>query len=425
MQIRIASKNKLQGRVQVPGDKSISHRAIMFGALARGRTVVRGFLRGEDCLSTVSCFRSLGIEIRDDGEFLEIIGQGLHGLKEPESFLNTGNSGTTTRLLLGILAGQKFYSVLAGDKSLCSRPMGRVIKPLSAMGAKIYGRRENTLAPLTVLPAELIPGDYALPVASAQVKSALLLAGMYADGVSSVIEPYLSRDHSERMLRSFGAELEISGLKVQIKGHPKLTGQEITVPGDISSAAFFLVAGAVAEKAEIVLTNVGLNQTRTGIIDVLKAMGADIEILREETIAGEPTGDILVRNSSLHGVNVRGEMIPRLIDEIPILAVAAALAEGETVISDAAELRVKETDRIAAVVAELKKMGADITEKPDGMIIHGGQPLHGAECETYHDHRMAMALAVAGLNADGETVINGAECAAVSFPDFFVLLKDL
>ncbi|MGM9571500.1 MAG: 3-phosphoshikimate 1-carboxyvinyltransferase [bacterium] len=425
MQIKIAPKNKLQGRVQVPGDKSISHRAIMFGALAKGRTVVRGFLRGEDCLSTVSCFRSLGIEIRDDGELLEITGQGLHGLKEPECLLNTGNSGTTTRLLLGILAGQNFYSVLAGDQSLCSRPMGRVIKPLSAMGAKIYGRQNNTLAPLTVLPAELIPSDYALPVASAQVKSALLLAGMYADGVSSVTEPYLSRDHSERMLRSFGAELETSGLKVQIKGHPKLTGQEITVPGDISSAAFFLVAGAAAEKAEIVLTNVGLNPTRTGIIDVLKAMGADIEILREETIAGEPTGDILVKNSSLHGVNIGGEMIPRLIDEIPILAVAAALADGETVISDAAELRVKETDRIAAVVAELRKMGADITEKPDGMIIRGGQPLHGAECATYHDHRMAMALAVAGLNADGETVINGAECAAVSFPEFFALLKEL
>lgn len=425
MELVIQPKNNLRGKIEMPGDKSISHRSIMLGALSHGKTRVRGFLKGEDCLSTIACFRMMGIEIEEEDQEIIVHGQGLNGLKEPIDVLNAGNSGTTTRLLLGILSGQKFYSVLTGDSSLRSRPMARVINPLKEMGANIFARQENRLAPVTILPGDLQSIDYTLPVASAQVKSALLLAGLYSSGITAVTEPEKSRDHTERMLKAFGGEVEVEELTVRVKPGANLEGQEVTVPGDISSAAFFLVAGAIIPGSEIVLENVGLNPTRTGILEVLKEMGADIEILQEKEIAGEPVGDLLVRSSSLHGTTIEGAIIPRLIDEVPILAVAAAVAQGETVIKDAKELRVKETDRIKAMVEELGKMGVDIEERPDGMVIRGGKGLKGALCQSYDDHRVAMSLAVAGLVAKGETKIEDSQCIAISFPNFTSLLLGL
>jgi len=425
MELRIQAKKNLQGKIRVPGDKSISHRSIMFGALSQGITKVKGFLHGEDCLSTIACFRNLGIEIVEAGEEILIHGRGLQGLQEPQDILNAGNSGTTTRLLLGILAGQKFYSVLTGDSSLRSRPMGRVINPLKQMGAVIQGRKNNTLAPLTVLPASLQAINYHSPVASAQVKSALLLAGLYAKGQTTVTEPYKSRDHTERMLRSFGAQISVDGLAVTIEGFPQLEGQEIEVPGDISSAAFFLVAAAITPGSELILENVGLNPTRTGILEVLQQMGAQIEIIEQREVAGEPVGDLLVKYSTLKGITIEGEIIPSLIDEIPILAVAGAVAEGETLIRDAQELRVKETDRIAVMVEQLRKIGVDIEEREDGMLIRGGQPLKGGLCNSAYDHRVAMSLAVAGLVAEKETMIENAECIAISFPNFTKIFFDL
>jgi len=425
MRLVVHPKNNLRGVVRVPGDKSISHRSIMFGALAQGKTIVKGFLRGADCLSTVACFRALGIQIEDLGETMVVHGRGLDGLQEPVDIMDAGNSGTTTRLMLGILAGQKFYSVITGDPSIRKRPMGRVTKPLTQMGAKIYGRDENTLAPLTIVPSNLKPTEYNLPIASAQVKSAILLAGLYTDGVTTITEPHKSRDHTERMLKGFGADLEVDGLAVRIKGGADLRGQEIVVPGDISSAAFFLVAGAITKGSEIVLENVGLNPTRTGIIDALRSMGADLEVLNEMEVAGEPIGDLRIRGSRLKGITIGGEIIPRLIDEIPILAIAAAAAEGETVIKDAQELRVKETDRIRVMVEQLKRMGADVEEREDGMIIRGGRPLRGALCHSAHDHRVAMSMAVAGLIAEGETIVEEAQYIDISFPGFAEMLFNL
>lgn len=425
MRLVVQPKNSLRGTIRVPGDKSISHRSIMFGALAQGTTTVKGFLRGADCLSTVACFKALGVEIEDLGETILVHGKGLQGLQEPKDILDAGNSGTTTRLMLGILAGQKFYSVITGDPSIRKRPMGRVTKPLAQMGAKIYGRNDNTLAPLTVVPSTLAPIEYELPIASAQVKSAVLLAGLYADGITVVREPEKSRDHTERMLKGFGAELEVDGLAVKVKGGPKLEGQEIIVPGDISSAAFFLVAGAITKGSEIVIENVGLNPTRTGIIDILQTMGANLEILNQKEVAGEPIGDLRIKESNLKGITIGGEIIPRLIDEIPILAVAAAAAQGETIIKDAQELRVKETDRIKVMVEQLRKMGAEVEEREDGMIIQGGKPLKGALCHSSHDHRIAMSMAVAALIAQGETIIEEAQYIDISFPDFAGILDKL
>lgn len=420
--VRVRPSQGFRGEVAVPGDKSISHRAVMFGALAEGTTRVRNFLAGEDCLSTVGCLRALGAEIElpagPEGEVV-VRGRGAAGLAEPDAVLDCGNSGTTMRLLLGILAGQPLFAVLTGDDSLRRRPMGRVAGPLRRMGAAIDGRRGGDLAPLAVRGGNLRPGEFTLPVASAQLKSALLLAGLAAPGVTAVTEPSRSRDHTERMLRHFGVPVRVEGATAVVAGPAPLTARDVDVPGDISSAAFFLVAGAIVPGSRVTLRGVGVNPTRAGIIEALRAMGAEIGLLNPREAAGEPVADIEVSSSALRGIQVGGALIPRLIDEIPALAVAAAFAEGVTEIRDAGELRIKESDRLAALARELIRLGATVEELPDGMRITGGTPLRGASCRTYRDHRMAMALAVASLAAAGETVIDDPGCAAVSFPDFW------
>lgn len=426
MELRIEPAQGFKGEVNVPGDKSISHRAAMLGAMAEGTTEIWGFLRGADCLSTICCLQQLGVEFRgvEDGP-ITVYGRGLDGLQEPAGVLDCGNSGTTMRLLLGMLAGLRGYAVLAGDASLQRRPMGRVVNPLREMGAAIWGRQGGTLAPLSVQWGNPRSIHYRSPVASAQVKSAVLLAGLHSPGNTSVTEPSPSRDHTERMLEAFGAEVHVESLTVSVAGQTPLTGRKVEVPGDISSAAFFLVAGSIVPGAEILLKGVGVNPTRTGILEVLRSMGADIQLLEQREAAGEPVADLLVKHQPLRGVTVGGEMIPRLIDEVPALAVAAAAAQGTTVIRDATELRVKESDRISAIVRELSRMGADVEELPDGLVIQGGRHLKGATCYSYDDHRMAMALAVAGLVARGETRISDAECIQVSFPDFPQVLTEL
>ncbi|MBI2843517.1 MAG: 3-phosphoshikimate 1-carboxyvinyltransferase [Armatimonadetes bacterium] len=425
-EIRVESTTGLRGEIAVPGDKSISHRAVILGSLAVGVTRVRGFLESEDCMNTVSAFRRMGIPIERTatGE-LEIHGDGLDGLKEPGDVIDIGNSGTGIRLICGVLAGQPFYSVITGDESIRNRPMGRVTKPLRQMGAQIYGRDGGNRAPLTVIGGDLKPIHYKSPVASAQVKSALLLAGLFTEGETSVTEPALSRNHTELMLRGFGADVRTNGTTATVLGRPSLQARDITVPGDISSAAYFLVAALIVPDSEITVRNVGINPTRTGVLDVLRAMGADltVENVREE--AGEPAADITARTSNLKGTEIRGETIPRLIDEIPILAVAAAAASGETVIADAQELRVKETDRIAAVASELSKFGVEIEEQPDGMVIRGGSELSGAECESHGDHRIAMSCTVAGLAARGQTLVRNTENIRTSFPGFEDIVSDL
>ncbi|OIQ08483.1 3-phosphoshikimate 1-carboxyvinyltransferase 1 [Moorella thermoacetica] len=419
MRLIIQPPPSLEGNIQPPGDKSISHRAAIIGALAEGTTVIDGFLAGADCLSTLNCLRALGVDIAGpDGGRVVVRGGGLDSLKEPETVLDAGNSGTTMRLLLGVLAGQPFYSVINGDESLRRRPMVRVTGPLRSMGAAIWGRQNGELAPLSVRGGKLEPLAYTLPVASAQVKSALLLAGLFTSGETIVTEPCRSRDHSERMLRAAGADLRVEGLRVRIRGRKPLKPLTINVPGDISAAAFFLVAGCLHPRAALTLEKVNLNPTRTGIIDVLTAMGAPLEIIPGEETAGEPAGSIRVTSGRLHGLEVGGAMIPRLIDEIPVLAVAAALAEGETLIRDAAELKVKESDRIAMVAGELARMGAEIYARPDGFRIKGVRRLRGAVVDSHGDHRLAMALAMAGLVAEGTTEVRGAECIAISYPGF-------
>ncbi|MCK8827266.1 3-phosphoshikimate 1-carboxyvinyltransferase [Natroniella acetigena] len=428
MQLKIESKSNLTGEVTVPGDKSISHRAVMLGALARGKTEVEGFLTGEDCLSTVKAFQSLGIEIDGVGtEKMTIHGKGLQGLEEADDVLDLGNSGTTMRLILGILAGQDFYSVVTGDDSLRSRPMARVTKPLAEMQAQFYGRDNANLAPITVVGGQdLAAIQYRSPVASAQVKSSILLAGLYAEGVTEVIEPAKSRDHTERMLDYFGANVEVDGLAVKVEGNPELTGQKVIVPGDISSAAFLMVAGLITADSELLIKNVGLNPTRSGVIDALEKMNADLELLNQREVNGEPITDIVVRSSQLQGTVIDGELIPLLIDEIPILAVAASQAEGKTVIKDAEELRVKETDRIDAMVKELAKLGVEVIEREDGMEIVGKQAIQGGvKCLSYDDHRVAMSLAIAGLIAEEPIIIEDAECINISFPSFEQLLTEL
>ncbi len=426
MELTINPAKSLRGQVAVPGDKSVSHRAVMFGALAEGITEIEGFLAGEDCLSTVSCLRKLGVTIDETAEgSLKVHGKGLQGLAESGEVLDVGNSGTTMRLLLGILAGQPFFSVLTGDPSIRRRPMARVTLPLAKMGARILGRQDGNLAPLGVRGGNLQPIAYESPVASAQVKSAVLLAGLYAKGVTEVNEPYVSRDHTERMLRAFGAKVERAGARVAVEGFPVLQAQNVKIPGDISSAAFFLVSGSIVRDGEIRLTNVGLNPTRDGILTVLGEMGASIRIENQAEVSGEPVGDLIVRPAELRGVRIGGSLIPRLIDEIPVLAVAAAYAHGVTEIRDAAELKVKESNRIAAAARELVKMGVRVEELSDGLKIWGGKPLQGAAAESSGDHRMAMAMAVAALGAEGVSRINGAEAAAVSFPDFFETLQRL
>lgn len=408
----------LKGTLRVPGDKSISHRAIMFGSLAEGTTTIHGFLKGADCLSTIDCFRKMGISIEEKEDTIYVHGKGLHGLHKPEETLDVGNSGTTTRLISGILAGQNFDTVLSGDASLNSRPMGRIMKPLSMMGADIISIHDTGCAPLSIKGRSLNAIHYDSPVASAQVKSCVLLAGMYSDGITSVTEPVLSRNHTEIMLNYFGAQVTSEGTTASIAPEPSLFAREITVPGDISSAAYFIAAGLLVPGSEILLKNVGINPTRDGLLRVCKDMGADITLLNVN-MDGEPTADLLVRASSLHGTTVGGEIIPTLIDEIPMIAVMAAFAEGTTVIKDAKELKVKESDRILVMAENLSRMGADITPTEDGMIIHGGKPLHGAEIDSYLDHRVAMSFAVAGLLCDGPLSIKGGDCVKISYPEFY------
>lgn len=416
---------KLTGEITIPGDKSISHRAVMFGSLARGTTRVTHFLQGADCLSTISCFRKLGIEIENTPEEILIHGKGLHGLSAPTEILDVGNSGTTTRLISGILAAQNFPVTLTGDASICKRPMKRIITPLSMMGAKITSKNGNDCAPLLIEGTKLTGIHYDSPVASAQVKSAILLAGLYADGPTSVTEPFLSRNHTELMLRAFGADVKSEGNTACICPDPSLEALEINVPGDISSAAYFIAAGLLVPNSELLIKNVGINPTRDGIIKVALEMGGNITILNERTDGGELTADLLVKSSSLHGITIEGEIIPTLIDEIPVIAVMAAAAEGKTIIKDAAELKVKESDRIAIVTENLLHMGCDITPTDDGMIILGGKPLHGGELNSYLDHRIAMSFAIAALIAEGETHMKDAECVNISYPTFYEDLRNL
>lgn len=426
MKLTINPVQKLRGVLSIPGDKSISHRAVMLGALARGITEVDNFLMGEDCLATVACFKAMGVQIEGPvAGKLTVHGVGLRGLQEPENVLDAGNSGTTTRLLMGILAGQVFCSVITGDASLRGRPMARVAGPLAEMGAVFLGRDQNNRLPMAVRGGDLKPISFQSPVASAQVKSAVLLAGLYAPGETSVTEPTPSRDHTERMLKAFGADLRVAENTVTLKGFPELRGLQITVPGDISSAAFLMVAAAALPGSEVTLQGVGINPTRDGILEVLRKMGAGLEIFNERLQGGEPVADVKISGGKLQSTEIAGSLIPRLIDEIPVLAVAAAFAEGTTVIRDAAELKVKESNRIATVARELQKFGVDIEELPDGLVIRGGRPLTAATCQSYGDHRIAMAMAVAGLGADGQTVIEGAECIPVSFPGFSDALKKL
>ena len=419
----VAPVKALRGEVSVPGDKSISHRSIMFGSLAEGTTRVSGFLMGEDNLSTWKAFESMGVTISQTGiDALEIKGVGLDGLKEPGDVLDCGNSGTTMRLMSGLLAGQNFFSVLTGDKYLRKRPMKRVVTPLAAMGAQIWGRDGGERAPLAIQGGALTPTTYASPVSSAQVKSAVLLAGLSVDGETTVTEPYLSRDHSERMLSCFGAEVRPFEGGVNLTGRPRLLGQEVIVPGDVSSAAFFMVAGLITPGAELLIRNVGINPTRSGIIDILVAMGGQMEMLDIREQSGEPVADILVRHSQLKGIEICGDMVPRAIDEFPVISVAAALAEGTTTIRDAEELRVKETDRIDAMVSELGKLGGQVEGRSDGMVITGVEQLNGGTVTSHGDHRIAMSLAVAALSARDSVTIEDAACTETSFPGFWDLL---
>lgn len=426
---RPASGLTLQGRIRVPGDKSISHRALMLGAIASGETRIQGLLLGEDPRSTASCFQALGAEISElNTELVTVKGIGLGQLQEPVDVLNAGNSGTTLRLMLGILASHpgRFFAV-TGDSSLRSRPMSRVVKPLQQMRAKIWGRNENSLAPLAIQGQTLQPIHYTSPIASAQVKSCILLAGLMTAGETTVTEPALSRDHSERMLQAFGAQLSIDPEthSVAITGPAQLQGQSVIVPGDISSAAFWLVAAAIVPNSELMIENVGVNPTRTGILEALSMMNADVQLENQRLVAGEPVADLRVRSSRLKSCTIAGDLIPRLIDEIPILAVAAVFAQGTTVIRDATELRVKESDRIAVMANQLQRMGAKITELPDGLEIVGETPLTGTDVDSYTDHRIAMSLAIAALNSAGTTTIDRAEAAAISYPDFVPTLEQV
>ena len=419
------SHRPLTGELVIPGDKSISHRAVMLGALAQGDTEITHFLNGADCLSTIECFRKLGISIETDSRRILVHGRGLHGLSAPSSVLDCGNSGTTTRLISGILAGQPFSSELTGDASIRKRPMGRIITPLRSMGASIESLSGNGCAPLRIDGKPLHGTHYHSPVASAQVKSCVLLAGLYADGSTSVTEPALSRNHTELMLRYFGAQVTSEGTTASVTPEPRLHGGNVEVPGDISSAAYFLAAALLVPGSEVLLRHVGINPTRDGILRVVRAMGGEVQLLNETVSGGEPAADLLVRHSSLHGTTIEGGLIPTLIDELPVLAVLAAFAEGTTVIRDAAELRVKESDRLSILVESLSAMGADVTGTEDGMIIRGGKPLHGAVIDSHLDHRIAMSFAVGALAADGVTEIRDADCVRISYPDFYGDLQQL
>jgi len=417
--------SKLKGNVFVPGDKSISHRSLILGSIARGETRISNFLNSLDCLKTLECMQALGAEIELDKDTVTIKGKGLCGLQEPKDILDVGNSGTAIRLLTGLLSGQDFYSVLCGDVSIRKRPMKRVIEPLRLMGADIWGRKGGQFAPLSIRGNKLNPLHYTLPVASAQVKTALLLAGLYTTGETVVKEPLPTRDHTERMLEIMQADIKISPPEIKLLGGKELRGADIFIPGDISSAAYFIVAASILRESQITIKQVGVNPTRTGIIEMLNKMGAKIDTLNYQIKSNEPQADLMIEYSKLKGVEIKKENIPFLIDELPLIAVAATQAQGKTVVSGAKELRVKETDRIKAIVSELKKMGANIKEKEDGFIVEGPSKLKGAVCESYNDHRIAMSLAVAALLAEGKTVIKNSECINISFPGFENTLQKL
>ena len=415
----LTNVSQLQGTLRVPGDKSISHRSIMFGSLAKGKTTVRDILRGEDVLSTMQVFRDLGVDIQDDGELVTITGVGFDGLKAPKNKLNMGNSGTSIRLISGVLAGQDFTVEMFGDDSLSKRPMDRVTIPLRQMGVEVSGQTERDLPPLTMHGSKALkPIHYQLPVASAQVKSALIFAALQADGESVIIEKEKTRNHTEDMIVQFGGKIDVNGKEIRIKGRQEFTGQDVVVPGDISSAAFWLVAGLIVPNAKVILKNVGINETRTGILDVIKAMGGKMTISDVDDIAKSAT--ITVETSELRGTEIGGEIIPRLIDELPIIALLATQANGTTVIRDAEELKVKETDRIQVVADALNAMGADITPTDDGMIIKGKTPLYGAKINTFGDHRIGMMTAIAALLvSDGDVELERAEAINTSYPSFF------
>jgi len=418
--------NKLTGKIFVPGDKSISHRSLILGSISRGETRVYNLLNSLDCLRTLECMQSLGVKIElDEDNSVNIKGKGLYGLQEPKVILDVGNSGTTIRLLTGLLSGQNFYSVLNGDNSIRKRPMKRVVQPLRLMGANIWGRENGQLAPLSIKGRKLNPLYYTLPVASAQVKSALLLAGLYTTGETVISEPLSTRDHTERMLETMQADIKISPPKIKIKGGIELRSTDIFIPGDISSAAYFIAAASILRDSQIIIKQVGVNPTRTGVIEILKKMGTKIDILNYQIKSNEPRADLKIEYSELKGIEIKEEMVPLLIDELPLIAVVASQAKGKTVVSGAKELRVKETDRIKAIVSELKKMGVDIKEKEDGFIVEGPSKLKGAVCESYNDHRIAMSLAVAALLAEGKTGIRNSECIEISFPGFEKTLQNL
>lgn len=424
--LTIRKASKLAGELALPGDKSISHRALIFSALSSGKCEIHNLCSGEDAFRTLDIFRQMGIRADSArGACLSVTGKGLHGLQEPSTVLYTGNSGTTTRLMAGLLSPQRFFTVLTGDTSLNQRPMKRVVGPLRQMGAFIQGRSGGHYAPLAITGSHLHGIDYLLPVASAQIKSSLMLAGLYADGPTSITEPTLSRDHTERMLEHLGVPIKRDSKTVALTAAADIQPERYDIPGDISSAAFFMVAALLVPGSEIVLRGIGVNPTRTGIIDILQAMGGCIELNNSRTVCGEPVADISVRASRLKGIQINGDIIPRAIDEIPIVAIAAACAEGTTEISDAAELRVKESDRIATMTGELKKCGVAVRETQDGMIINGTEKLAGVRCQSYGDHRIAMAFAVAGLVAHNEMTIEDSGCINTSFPEFMPKLTEL
>lgn len=415
----------VRGQVTVPGDKSISHRSVMFGSIAKGDTEIHNFLEGADCLSTISCFRHMGIRIENKDGVVTVHGKGLHGLTAPDCTLDCGNSGTTTRLISGILAPQSFDVTLTGDASIRKRPMGRIIEPLTMMGADIKSINGNNCAPLRICGRPLSGIHYTSRVASAQVKSSILLAGLYADGETRVTEPQISRNHTELMLKFFGADIRTEDTTAIIRPASELYGNRIQVPGDISSAVYFVAAGLILPNSEVLIKNVGTNPTRAGLLRVCRDMGADITLLNENHDYSEPTADILVRSSALKGTTIGGAVIPAMIDELPTVALMACFAEGTTIIRDASELKVKESNRIAIMVENLNAMGADVEETADGMIIHGGKPLHGATVDSHKDHRIAMTFAIAALAAEGETEIIDADCVDISYPAFYDDLKSL
>lgn len=422
--MHVSPVGPLKGELTLPGDKSITHRAIILGSLADGVSQITGALQSEDCRSTAKAFDAMGAVVEEIGDDrLRIRGCGLMGLQEPREVLDAGNSGTTIRLLAGVLAGQSYFSVLTGDRYLCKRPMARVAAPLRSMGATILGRDGGNLPPLAIKGGRLKGIAYASPIASAQIKSSILLAGLFAEGETRVTEPLLSRDHTERMFEGIGLPIRRDGLSVRVDRPRAVPALDLTVPGDFSAAAFFVVAALIIPGSELVIRGVGINPTRTGLLDALAAMGAAIEVSRSRIISGEPVADLFIKSQALHGIEVGGALIPRILDEVPVFAVAAAVAQGHTIIRDAAELRVKEVDRLAAIARELRRFGAELEERPDGLLLRGDAVLSGCACDSWGDHRMAMALTVAGLSAKGNTIISDPSSVSSSFPDFWARLN--